>query len=159
MNYRYALAASVVLFTLIGCDSGTQQAEQATTSTTTAAMPAPPTPEYAAVNEARLLAADTEPGQWMSHGRNYDEQRFSPLAQINTDNVQQLGLTWYADLDTNRGQESTPLVIDGVIYITTAWSKVKAYDATTGATLSACAAALREAGASAVWALTFARED
>ena len=132
MNYRYALAASVVLFTLIGCDSGTQQAEQATTSTTTAAMPAPPTPEYAAVNEARLLAADTEPGQWMSHGRNYDEQRFSPLAQINTDNVQQLGLTWYADLDTNRGQESTPLVIDGVIYITTAWSKVKAYDARTG---------------------------
>ncbi len=43
-----------------------------------------------------------------------------------------LGLAWYADLDTARGQEGTPLVIDGKIYITTAWSKVKAYDAATG---------------------------
>ncbi|HXO57087.1 MAG TPA: PQQ-binding-like beta-propeller repeat protein, partial [Mycobacterium sp.] len=68
----------------------------------------------------------------MSYGRTYDEQRFSPLTQINADNVRQLGLAWYADLDTNRGQEATPLVVDGVLYISTAWSMVKAYEADTG---------------------------
>jgi len=88
--------------------------------------------EFANVDEARLVAADEHPGQWMSHGRTYSEQRFSPLTQINTENVSQLGLTWYADFDTRRGQESTPLVIDGVVYVTTAWSKVYAFDAKTG---------------------------
>ncbi len=43
-----------------------------------------------------------------------------------------LGLAWFADYDTNRGQEATPLFIDGVLYVSTAWSKVKAYDARTG---------------------------
>ncbi len=86
----------------------------------------------AAVNAARLLGADREPGQWMSVGRTYDEQRFSPLRGITTENVSQLGLAWFADLDTNRGQEATPLVIDGVVYTSTAWSKVKAYEGRTG---------------------------
>ena len=52
--------------------------------------------------------------------------------KIKADNVKQLGLAWYADLDTNRGQEATPLVIDGVLYVSTAWSMVKAYDAKPG---------------------------
>ncbi len=86
----------------------------------------------ASVNATRLAAADSEPGQWMSHGRTYDEQRFSPLDQIRQENVTELGLAWFADLDTHRGQEATPLVVDGVLYVSTAWSKVKAYDATTG---------------------------
>ena len=90
----------------------------------------PPGP--AAVTAARLVAADSEPGQWMSHGRTYDEQRFSPLDQITKANVKDLGLAWFADLDTNRGQEATPLVVDGVLYVSTAWSKVKAYNAATG---------------------------
>ncbi len=69
---------------------------------------------------------------WLSYGRTYDEQRYSPLTQINASNAGQLGLAWSADLDTARGQEGTPLAIDGKIYITTAWSKAKAYDAATG---------------------------
>jgi quinohemoprotein ethanol dehydrogenase len=73
-----------------------------------------------------------EAAQWQSVGRTYDEQRFSPLQRINTDNVSRLGLAWFADFDSNRGQEATPLAIDGVIYLSTAWSKVKAYDARTG---------------------------
>ena len=89
-------------------------------------------PRPAAVTAARLVAADSEPGQWMSHGRTYDEQRFSPLDQITKANVKDLGLAWFADLDTNRGQEATPLVVDGVLYVSTAWSKVKAYNAATG---------------------------
>ena len=79
----------------------------------------------ASVDGERLVNADSEPGQWMSHGRTYGEQRFSPLESINTSNVGGLGLAWYADMDTNRGQEATPLMVDGVIYVSTAWSKVK----------------------------------
>jgi quinohemoprotein ethanol dehydrogenase len=84
------------------------------------------------VDREALLAAAGNRTEWLTNGRTYDEQRFSPLGQINTGNVKNLGLAWFADLDTARGQEATPLVIDGTIYITTAWSKVKAYDAVSG---------------------------
>lgn len=82
------------------------------------------------VDAARIIAA--APAQWLSTGRTYDEQRFSPLTAINQDTIGRLGLDWFADLDTNRGQEATPLFIDGVLYVSTAWSMVKAYDARTG---------------------------
>jgi quinohemoprotein ethanol dehydrogenase len=84
------------------------------------------------VNGARIIHADQEPGNWLSHGRTYNEQRFSPLKAINGNNVAQLGLAWYYDLDTPRGQEATPLVVDGVMYFSTAWSKVVALRAATG---------------------------
>src|SRR5215475_9646601 len=84
------------------------------------------------VDEKRLMASDSEPGQWFAQGRNHMEQRFSPLTKINDKNVKELGLAWFGDFDTRRGQESTPVVIDGVLYVTTAWSKVYAYDAKTG---------------------------
>ena len=86
----------------------------------------------AQVDGARLRAADAEPGNWMSVGRTWDEQRFSPLRGIDTANVGRLGLAWYADLDTYRGVEGTPLVVDGVLYNTTPWNITSAYDAATG---------------------------
>ncbi len=86
----------------------------------------------AAVDAARLLRADADPGQWLSDGRTYSSQRFSPLTQINPGNVDKLGLAWYADLDTYRGVEATPLFIDGVLYDVSAWNLVTAYDARTG---------------------------
>ncbi len=89
----------------------------------------------AAVDGARIIAADREPGSWLTAGRNYQETRFSPLNQVNDKNVQQLGLSWWAPIDTERGQESTPVVVDGVMYLTTAWSMVKAYDINSGALL------------------------
>ncbi len=88
----------------------------------------------AALNEKRLVA-NNEPGSWLSTGNGYWEDRFSRLDQINDTNVNSLGLAWYADIDTERGQESTPVVIDGVMYLTTAWSMVKAYDIKSGALL------------------------
>jgi len=87
------------------------------------------------VDAARITGADQDPANWMTYGRTYSEQRFSPLSRITAENAKQLGLAWYADLDSNRGQEATPLVIDGVLYVSTAWSIVKAYDAKTGALL------------------------
>jgi PQQ-dependent dehydrogenase (methanol/ethanol family) len=83
------------------------------------------------VDGTKIAAADAN-GDWVSYGKGYSEQRFSPLDKVSTANVGQLGLAWYAQFDTDRGQEATPLVVDGVLYTTTAWSKVYAYDAATG---------------------------
>src|SRR5688572_986212 len=75
----------------------------------------------------------TNPGESPTYGRTYDEQRFSPLDKIDVGNVSGLGLAWAFDLDTpHRVQESTPLVLDGVMYVTSAWSKLFALDAKTG---------------------------
>lgn len=84
------------------------------------------------VTASRLEHADDEPGNWMSYGRTYREQHFSPLKHINDANVSRLKLAWFYDLDTNRGQEAVPLVVDGVMYFTSAWSKVFALDAANG---------------------------
>ena len=69
------------------------------------------------------------------HGRTYDEQRFSPLQQINESTVKRLGLLWGRDFATTRGLQATPLVVDGVIYTTESWSVVHAINAKTGAPL------------------------
>lgn len=86
----------------------------------------------AKVDMKRLLEADREAGQWMSHSRTFDEQYYSPLKRINENNVGQLGLAWFVDLPTNQNVETTPLMIDGVVYVTLPWSKVMALDARTG---------------------------
>jgi quinohemoprotein ethanol dehydrogenase len=75
-------------------------------------------------------AADA--ADWIMYGRTYDEQRFSPLNQINEQNVSKLGLVWSRELGTTRGLEATPLVANGVIYTTGEWSVVYAIDAWTG---------------------------
>tara|TARA_A100001391_G_scaffold95213_2_gene63076 strand:+ start:17412 stop:19535 length:2124 start_codon:yes stop_codon:yes gene_type:complete len=90
------------------------------------------TDDEGGVTTEMLLNAASDSSEWLTYGRDYSEQRYSPLDQINLESVKDLGLAWHADMDTARGQEATPLVIDGNIYITTAWSKVKAYNATTG---------------------------
>ncbi len=86
----------------------------------------------AAVDARRLLAAEKEPQAWMSYGRTYSEQRFSPLDQVNTDTVGKLGLAWSYDLNTERGVEATSIVVDGVMYTTSSWSIVHALNARTG---------------------------
>ncbi len=124
-----ALASAALL--LAACGPASETPPPAA-STAPAAAPPAAAAYSAAVNTARLVAADSEPGNWMSNGRDYGEQRFSPLDQLNTANVSQLSLAWYADIDTSRGQEATPIVVDGAMYVSTAWSHVKAYDVRTG---------------------------
>jgi PQQ-dependent dehydrogenase (methanol/ethanol family) len=118
--YRTILGA-VLLSALAACQKGGG----------TATTPGP----AAAVDQQRLEAASQGSTQWLTYGGNYEETRFSPLKQINTGNVGQLGLAWYADYDTNLDQHGSPLYIDGVIYVSTAWNKVYAFDAKTGKTL------------------------
>ncbi len=82
------------------------------------------------VDDARLRAAD--PASWLSYGRSYSEQRYSPLYGIDEQNVARLGLAWSFDLGSHHGVEATPLVADGVLYVTGPWSVVHALDAATG---------------------------
>lgn len=84
------------------------------------------------IDNVRLVNAGDDAANWITHGKTYSEQRYSPLDQVNRETVGGLGLAWFADMDTARGQEATPLVMDGKLYVTSAWSKVFAFDAATG---------------------------
>ncbi len=76
--------------------------------------------------------ATPAPGEWLSNGRDYREQRFSPLAQINAGNVGKLGVAWEYRTYTVRALEGTPIVVNGVMYATGSWGFVYALDAKTG---------------------------
>ena len=92
----------------------------------------PASSEPAVLDTARIARADAEPHNWLTHGRTYSEQRFSPLKAIDRDTVGRLGLAWSYELKTPRGASATPIVVDGVMYVTSSWSLVYALDATTG---------------------------
>ena len=107
-----------------GCGAGTPRP---------AGEAAPATPRI--VDDARLGAAESDAGNWLSTGRTGSEQRFSPLHQIGERNVGELGLAWSYDLATPLGVEATPIVADGVMYVSGPWSTVTALDAKSGARL------------------------
>jgi len=86
------------------------------------------------VDDKALVNAAKDANDWLSNGRDYSEQRFSPLTQIDASNVSRLGLAWYYDTGSDRGTvETTPIVSNGVMYATLPWSIVVALDAKTGA--------------------------
>ena len=86
----------------------------------------------AKVDSAFVVANEATTQEWPSVGLDYAEARFSKLKQIDTGNVKDLGLVWSYDLEALRGVEATPLVVDGVMYTSSAWSVVHAIDARTG---------------------------
>jgi len=87
------------------------------------------------IDDKRIIEAEGEPENWIAHGRTYEEQRFSPLTKINKESVSDLGLAWYKDMGTNRALEATPIVVDGIMFFTSTWSRVYAVEAKTGETL------------------------
>ncbi len=91
----------------------------------------PTTPGWAAAVDGKRLTA-AEPGNWLSHGRTYGEERFSPLNKVSDGNVDKLGLAWTYKYELDRVVEATPIVVDGVMYTTGAYSMVYALDAKTG---------------------------
>ncbi len=132
MRNRFFVVTALALAVLAGC----QPAEEpAATTDAGAAVTVADTAPAANVTSERLSNAASEPSQWMTVGGTYEERHYSPLNEVNRDTVSRLGLSWFADYDTNLSQQGTPLYIDGVIYVSTAWSKVYAYDARTGAQL------------------------
>ena len=68
-----------------------------------------------AVDDQFIISNAQSGKDWPSHGLNYQENRFSPLKQIDKGNVKKLGLAWSYDLDAIRGVESTPVVVNGVM--------------------------------------------
>lgn len=86
----------------------------------------------ARVDGAAIQANAATTKDWPSYGLDYAETRFSRLKQIDTGNVKDLGLVWSYGLESNRGVEATPVVIDGIMYVTASWSVVHAVDVRTG---------------------------
>ena len=85
------------------------------------------------VDDGMLKNAGKTGEEWLTYGLTQAETRYSPLSQINTDNVSRLGLQWSYDLASGGGgQEGTPLVWNGTLYGITNWSVVFAVDARTG---------------------------
>jgi len=114
-------AAAAMIAALCGCHQEGSHAPPA--------APAPPV-KAADINAERL--ATGEPDQWLTPGRDANGTFYSPLRDINAGNVGKLGFAWDYHLGTNRGQESTPLVIDGVMYATSNFGRVYALDAASG---------------------------
>ena len=86
----------------------------------------------AQVTSERLLDASREPQQWLMYSGAYDGSRFTPLDQINRSNVQRLALQWVFQTRVRGQHETTPLVIDGVMYLTTPQNHAYAVDVRTG---------------------------
>lgn len=123
--------SAVALLCLVGGCAGPEEADKkADVEESTSSTPA--SSEFAAIGAERLRNAIETPEEWLTYGFTYDEQRYSPLDQINSESVSGLGVAWTYDLKTGRGVESTPIVVDGVMYVTSAWSVVHALDARTG---------------------------
>ena len=86
------------------------------------------------VNDQRIIDAQrNEPGSWLTYGQTYKEQRFSELTQINLSNINELALAWSKPIgDYNMRMQGTPLVVDGVMYVSNGWSVIYALNATNG---------------------------
>ena len=112
-----------LLAMLAGCsDPADNAAPEVVASSSTASM--------ASASTTSVVDNDS---QWSSYGNNYSEQRYSPLDQITPDNIDELELAWFGDLAERGGSyETTPLVVDGRIYVSSPWSKVYAFDAQSG---------------------------
>ncbi len=84
------------------------------------------------VIDDKTLSVDGDGANWPAYGRNFSEQRYSPLEQVNVSTVKHLGVEWSLDLPTDRSLIATPLVVDGVLYFTGSYSVARAVDARTG---------------------------
>ena len=114
---RVAFAKTLALVWVMAILSGCQRQESPQSAVVEPETQAEATgPAW--VDARRIANADTEPHNWLAHGRTWSEQRYSPLNDINESNVSELGLAWYFDLDTTRGQQASPIVVDGVMYTT-----------------------------------------
>jgi len=85
-----------------------------------------------AVDHSRIVHADDFPEDWLTTGRNYSEDRYSDLDQITKFNINELGLAWSINLGVYSGIKSTPIVADGIMYLSGPWSKVYAIDVRKG---------------------------
>ena len=124
MMKRYALFTLFVF--AIPASAAQQPSGDPGTETISAA------PSFEPVTHERLLNSSAEPENWLMYSGDYFSQRYSRLSQINKENVGQLQMQWAFQLRALDRAETTPLVVDGVMYVTEAPSNVIALDARTG---------------------------
>ncbi|MXW54810.1 MAG: PQQ-dependent dehydrogenase, methanol/ethanol family [Gammaproteobacteria bacterium] len=129
--WLWAVLWFAALLTVTGC-SGNRSNQEESLAKERALLQEQVTRATSSLDGARISNADSEPQNWLSHGRTYDEQRFSPLDSINEENIEQLSLAWWRNTGSKRGLEATPIVVDGFMFTTGAWSTVHAFDAKTG---------------------------
>ena len=89
-------------------------------------------PSFTPVSSDRLLNAESEPHNWLMYSGNYNAQRYSALTQLDRRNVSELEIAWVHQLSVLDRAETTPLVVDGVMFITESPSTVIAVDAASG---------------------------
>ncbi|HIE68977.1 MAG TPA: PQQ-dependent dehydrogenase, methanol/ethanol family, partial [Planctomycetes bacterium] len=87
------------------------------------------------VTDDMLLNADKDPNNWLMYGRDYQSTRFSPLDQINTENIGDLVAKWSLSLGVLGGQDSQITAVNGRLYVTSSQNKVFAIDGETGQVL------------------------
>src|SRR5713226_5643699 len=80
----------------------------------------------------RIRDAAKEPGNWLTYSRDYSGQRYSPLDQINTGNVSKLRIAWMHQVNELDTLETSPIVVDGTLFISAPPNMVEAIDAATG---------------------------
>jgi len=97
-----------------------------------ACIGAAPVAVYAQVTSQRLQAAASEPQNWLTYSGSYRSERYSTLDQITPANVKNLKLQWVYQAPVAGNWQTTPLVVDGVMYLTQRLNDVVALDATTG---------------------------
>src|SRR5437763_6181638 len=83
----------------------------------------------------RIRDANKEPGNWLTYSRDYSGQRYSPLDQIRTGNVGKLRMAWMRQVNELDTFETSPIVVDGTLFITEPPNAVAALDAMTGRVL------------------------
>src|ERR1700759_3794855 len=91
--------------------------------------------KVAPVTQQQLNAADKNAKDVLLTNGNYAQTRFHPAKQINRDNVKKLHVAWIFQTDVKESLETSPIVVDGVMYVTTSFSHVYALDAKTGVQL------------------------
>ncbi len=132
--FAFTLGA-IVIVVLYYLFANTEEATQENIVKEEISSPIESSSSVGLIDDERIINAESEPGNWIAHGRTYEEQRFSPLLKINKDSVSDLGLAWYKDMGTNRALEATPIVVDGIMFFTSTWSRVYAVEAKTGKTI------------------------
>jgi glucose dehydrogenase len=91
--------------------------------------------KVSSVTQQQLNAADKSTSNFLLTNGNYAQTRFYPAKQIDRDNVKNLHVAWIFQTDVKESLETSPIVVDGVMYVTTSFSHVYALDAKTGVQL------------------------
>ncbi|MCE2462116.1 MAG: PQQ-binding-like beta-propeller repeat protein, partial [Pseudomonadales bacterium] len=146
---RYSVAAAFAACTaIVGCEQATTPpgdpapAEAPVETTAVEAVPAPVIHHWTSdreighgsepVNAEHLLAAPSNPEQWLHYGGDYANHRHSPIDDITPENAATLTAAWAFPTGTSEQFEVSPTVYDGIMYVTTSYNRIFALDAATG---------------------------